>query len=459
MATILEFKKTHGGATAPEFRSIPDVVREHARTRPDSIAVVCDGEAIDYARLSATMDRVTATLQGEGVSKGSVVAICAPSSIAYLTAFLGALQAGAAVAPLPAHVPKDQLVAILEDCQATHLFLDSARNRTISAMSAGIKRIALDSSLANPGFNTWLACDASIPRSVDIGPKDAFNIVYSSGTASFPQGVIQSHGMRWAQSAAGAEFDFTESAVTLCATPLEHNITLVSVFAALVGGGKIVLMPRFDARGYLELAHKHRATHTMLMPGQYQRIVEMPIFTAYDLSSFRQKFSISGPISAALKKQLMERWPGGLVEYYGTAEGGGVCMLDAPSYPDKLHTVGKAAPGSDIRVVDQYGEEVPPGNTGEIVGRSAEMMTGYLNRSIQPSEVWWHDKVGRPFIRTGDIGQLDSDGFLTLVDRRKGAIAAGAAARDTLDSSGNGATRSRRAKVHGRRKKQLLYQY
>jgi acyl-CoA synthetase (AMP-forming)/AMP-acid ligase II len=447
MATILEFKKAPSSTTATEFRPIPDLVHEHARTRPDTIAVVCDGEAIDYARLSATMDRVTATLQGEGVSKGSVVAICAPSSIAYLTAFLGALQAGAAVAPLPSHVPKDRLVAILEDCQATHLFLDSARNRTISAMSAGIERVPLDSSLANSGFNAWLASGASTLQSVDIGPNDAFNIVYTAGTSSSPQGVIQSHGMRWAQSVAGAEFDFTESAVTLCATPLEHNTTLVGVFAAMVGGGKIVLMPRFDARGYLELSHKHRVTHTMLMPGQYQQIVEMPIFTAYDLSSFRHKFSISAPLSAALKKQLLERWPGGLVEYYGTAEGGGVCMLDAQSYPHKLHTVGKAAPGSDIRVVDKYGEEVPPGNTGEIVGRSAAMMSGYLNRSIQPSEVWWHDKVGRPFVRTGDMGQLDSDGFLTLVDPRKDVTASGAAAG------------SRRVKVHGRRKKLPLYQY
>lgn len=458
MATILEFKKA-SSPTASEFRPIPELVHEHARSRPDTIAVVCDGEAIDYATLGAALDQVAAVLQSEGVAKGSVVAICAPSSITYVTAFLGALQAGAAVAPLPSHVCKEQLVAMLEDCGATHLFVDSALNRTISAMPAGLKRIPLDPSLANSGFNAWLASGASKPQPANIGPNDSFNIIYSSGTSSFAQGIIQSHGMRWAQSRAGAEFGFTETSVTLCATPLEQITTLVSFFAALAGGGKIVLMPQFDARQYLELAHEHRVTHTMLLPSQYQRILETPIFSAYDLSAFRQKFSIGVPFSAALKRQIVERWPGGLIEYYGTIEGGGVCMLDASTYPQKLHTVGKPAPGSDIRVVDKYGEEVPPGNIGEIVGRSAAMMTGYLNRSIQPSEVWWHDKVGRPFIRTGDIGQLDPDGFLTLVDRRKGAIVAGAAARETLAGTEKRATSGRRVKAHRRRKKHLLYQY
>jgi long-chain acyl-CoA synthetase len=458
MATILEFKKAHGSATAPEFRSIPGIVHEHARARPDATAILCDGETTDYATLSATMDQVAAALQGEGVAKGNVVAFCAPSSITYVAAFLGALQAGAAVAPLPSHATKDQLIAMLEDCGATHLFLDSALDRTIAVTSRDLKRVPLDASLANSAFNAWLTAGASNPQSVDIGPKDSFNIIYSSGNGSFSQGIVQSHGMRFAQSKAGAEFGFNESAVTLCATPLEQNTTLVSFFAALVGGGKIVLIPQFDARRYLELAHKHRVTHTMLLPAHYQRILEMPIFTAYDLSAFRQKFSISGPFSSALKKQILERWPGGLIEYYGTTEGGGVCMLEAHSYPHKLHTVGKPAPGSDIRVVDKYGEEVPPGKNGEVVGRSAAMMSGYLNRSIQPSEVWWHDKVGRPFIRTGDIGQLDADGFLTLVDRRKGAIIAGAAARERVESNENVASR-KRANVHRRRKTQVWHQY
>ncbi|GFE82439.1 4-coumarate--CoA ligase [Steroidobacter agaridevorans] len=459
MATILEFKKAHGSATAPEFRSIPEIVHEHATARPGSTAIVCNDEAIDYAALGATMDRVAASLQRADVAKGSVVAICGPSSIAYATAFLGALQAGATVAPLPSHVSKEQLLAMLGDCAATHLFLGSDLNRALSAMPTDIKRIPLDTSLANSAFNAWLTSAASKAQHVNVGANDAFNIVYSSGASSLSQGIIQSHGMRWAQSKAGAEFGFNESAVTLCAMPIESNTTLVSFFAALVGGGKIVLMPQFDARRYLELAQNHGATHTMLPPAHYQRIMEMPDFAAYDLSAFRQKFTISGPFSAAFKKQIVERWPGRLVEYYGTTEGGGVCMLDAHNFPHKLHTVGKPAPGSDIRVVDKFGEEVAPGNVGEVVGRSAAMMTGYLNRSIQPSEVWWHDKVGRPFIRTGDIGQLDQDGFLTLIDRRRGAIVAGAAARDTAETTEKPATGSRRAKVHRRRKKQLWYQY
>jgi long-chain acyl-CoA synthetase len=111
-------------------------------------------------------------------------------------------------------------------------------------------------------------------------------------------------------------------------------------------------------------------THTMLVPVQYQRLMARPDFDRYDLSSFHMKFCTSAPFAAALKADVLARWPGGLVEYYGMTEGGGTCILMATSIPDKLHTVGKPAEGHDIRLIDEDGVEVAPGEVGEIVGRS-----------------------------------------------------------------------------------------
>lgn len=434
MATILEFKKGNTSAcpavSDPDFCLIPELVCEHARKRPNKTALICGDEIVDYATLGSTMDMVAAALQRDGAGKGSVVAICASSSIAYASVFLGALQTGAAVAPLPSHLPRDFLLTMLDDCGATQLFLDREVGRTLSGAPLSMKRISLDGSEAGQSLQTWLTSTIAKSNRVAIGTNDSFNIIYSSGSSSAPQGVVQSHAMRWAQSKRGAELGFDESAVTLCSLPLESNATLICFFAALVGSGTIVLMPRFDARTYLELAQKHRVTHCMLVPNQYQRIVELPDFDAYDLSAVSLNFNTSSPFSETLKRQIMGHWPGGLVEFYGTAEGGGVCMLEAHNYPHKLHTVGKVAPGSDVRLVDRSGNEVALGNVGEVVGRSSAMMTGYLNRSIEPSEIWWHDKVGRPFIRTGHLGKLDQDGFLTLIDRRKSSNAAARAPRN-----------------------------
>jgi acyl-CoA synthetase (AMP-forming)/AMP-acid ligase II len=208
-------------------------------------------------------------------------------------------------------------------------------------------------------------------------------------------------------------------------TPLYSNTTLVCFNPTLAAGGTVVLMRKFDARGFLELCQKYRATHTMLVPVQYRRIMAVPDFDSFDLSSFVMKFSTSAPFAAGLKADVLKRWPGGLTEYYGMTEGGGTCMLLAHEHPDKLHTVGRPMTDHDIRLIGEDGEEVAPGEVGEIFGHSANIMLGYLNQPAKTAETFWHDATGKRFVRTGDVGKFDSDGFLTLMDRKKDMIISG----------------------------------
>jgi hypothetical protein len=121
----------------------------------------------------------------------------------------------------------------------------------------------------------------------------------------------------------------------------------------------------------------------------------------------------------------MQRWPGRLTEYYGMTEGGGRCELYATDHPDKLHTVGRPAAGHDIRLIDEHGVEVGPGESGEIVGHSVAIMKGYHRMPEKTREVEWHDPTGKRFIRTGDVGRFDADGFLILGDRKKDMIITG----------------------------------
>jgi acyl-CoA synthetase (AMP-forming)/AMP-acid ligase II len=184
-------------------------------------------------------------------------------------------------------------------------------------------------------------------------------------------------------------------------------------------------MDKFDVDRYLALAEQHRATHTLLVRLQYRRLMERARFGAHDLSSFRTKFCTSAPFAAALKADVLARWPGGLVEFYGMTEGGGTCILAAHEHPEKLHTVGKPAEGHDIRLIDESGRELGPGDTGEVVGHSAGMMAGYHRQPARTAEAEWFDATGKRFIRTGDVGRFDADGFLTLLDRRKDMIISG----------------------------------
>jgi acyl-CoA synthetase (AMP-forming)/AMP-acid ligase II len=260
---------------------------------------------------------------------------------------------------------------------------------------------------------------------VAIEPGWPFNIIYSSGTTGTPKGIVQPHAMRWAHIRRAAAAGYGPDAVTLIATPLYSNTTLVCLIPTLAYGGCVVLMPKFDARGYLELAQAHRATHTMLVPVQYRRLMDLPDFDRFDLASFRQKLCTSAPFPAELKADVLRRWPGGLSEYYGLTEGGGTCILHAHLHPTKLHTVGTPAEGHDIRLIDEDGRELPRGATGEVVGRSPGMMSGYHGRPDLTREAEWFDGEGRRFLRTGDIGRFDDDGFLVLLDRRKDMVISG----------------------------------
>jgi acyl-CoA synthetase (AMP-forming)/AMP-acid ligase II len=184
-------------------------------------------------------------------------------------------------------------------------------------------------------------------------------------------------------------------------------------------------MEKFDVKRFLELAERHRATHAMLVPVQYKRLMDYPEFDRYDLSSFRMKFCTSAPFAAALKAEVLRRWPGGLIEFYGMTEGGGSFALFAHEHPDKLHTVGRPGEGHDIRLLGEDGKEVGPGEVGEIVGHSGSIMTGYKNQPQKTAEAEWYDETGKRFIRTGDVGRFDEDGFLILMDRRKDMIISG----------------------------------
>jgi acyl-CoA synthetase (AMP-forming)/AMP-acid ligase II len=345
----------------------------------------------------------------------------AANSLEYVAAFLGALRAGAAVAPLQNGVAPEVLARMVADSGAAHLFVDRAAAEAFD----GVLRAAPARTVRLDGLEEWLAPPGARPAPVELRPEMPFNIIYSSGTTGVPKGIVQPHSQRWGHVKRGQLVGYGPGAVALISTALYSNTTLASVFQTLAFGGTLVVMGRFDAGRFLELAERHRVTHAILVPVQYQRILAHPDFDRRDLSSFRFKYSTGAPFPAALKAETLRRWPGELHEMYGMTEGGGSCTLDARRHQDKLHTVGRPTGDSEFRVIDEAGRELPVGSVGELVGRSAAMMTHYHNQPDRTAEFEWLDGEGRRFFRTGDVGRIDEDGFVILMDRRKDMIISG----------------------------------
>jgi acyl-CoA synthetase (AMP-forming)/AMP-acid ligase II len=437
----------HGAMSAPatpdpraeaDFLDLPSMLAEAAARHPAAPAVIDGERCFSHAELNTQVDRTATALQREGLGAGDVVAIIAAPCAEYVFAFFGALRAGLAVAPLAPSSTPAQLMQMLADCEARVLFADGAAFDALAgeplptALAARPpRRVHLgDGNAGAPSFGEWLAAPLARPAPVRIEPAWPFNLIYSSGTTGTPKGIVQSHAMRWAHIRRGAAAGYGPGSVTLVATPLYSNTTLVSLIPSLAWGGAVVLMRKFDAAEYLRLAERHGATHTMLVPVQYRRLLAHADFDRTDLSSFVAKFCTSAPFHAELKAEVLRRWPGGLTEYYGLTEGGGTCILQCHLHPTKLHTVGPPAEGHDIRLIDAEGRELPPeavrqGVAGEIVGRSPGMMTGYHGQPAKTAETEWFDAQGQRYIRHGDIGRFDDDGFVVLTDRAKDMIISG----------------------------------
>jgi acyl-CoA synthetase (AMP-forming)/AMP-acid ligase II len=403
-------------------------IRRHAAERARVPALTCGESRLDWAGFAAAVEQAAAAFRRLGISPGDRLAIVAASSLAYVTLFFGGGAAGACMVPMPNKSGARTLERLIADCGPRILIVDAAAAETLADCSPdGAAVIALDSkAVGTVALDGFLAGAGHVPEP-QLSGDAPFNIIYSSGTTGMPKGIVHSSEMRFRQASRDT-FMIGADSVMLLATPLYSNTTLLPLLATVFHGGHTVLMPKFDAETYLCVAEAVRATHTMLVPVQYQRIVAHPRFNDADLSTFVLKQCTGAPLPVEVKQALITRWPGRFLEVYGLTEGGCTVILDATAHPDKLATVGRPAPGTDIRLIDERGNELPrgkTGETGEIVGRSGLMMTGYYGRPEDTEALLWRDREGNVFFRSGDLGAFDQDGFLRIVGRKKDVVISG----------------------------------
>ena len=411
---------------------IPSRFRKMVESRRDAVAFIFKNRRVKWGELGARINRVANALLSMGVGKGSRVAILSQNSPEYVESSFGALSAGACAVPRPSMASQESLKLMITDSAPAVIFISERYLTVVETFIAGISslvqggRIGLD--FENDGWRhheDFIKTSSDDAPNVTIEAKDEFHIIYSSGTTGNPKGIKHSHANRVAFVESFNPIFAAPGMVNIISTPFYSHTTMVTWLPSMRNGTTTVLMDKFDEREFLRLCEAEKVKIAMLVPAQYERILRVDDLDKFDLSSMLMKFCTSSPLHPQTKKRILDKMPGHLVELYGLTEGGVSTVLHATRFPDKLDSVGQPVPGCEIKIIDDNGNELPTGQIGEIIGRNSVLMTGYHNREKATRETLWLDSQGRTFLRSGDMGYIDKDGFIYVSGRKKDMIISG----------------------------------
>ena len=388
---------------------------------------------MSYAELSGRVNRLSRALAALGLTKGDKVAVVMPNCVEVLETYWAAIQIGLVLVPLSPLLRGPALAALLRDSDSSAVVFGSALAGEIDAVRAEGTTIAAGRSIAVGGAVGGAVGDAYLDYEVLIGAQDAgalpevaisdddlFNIVYSSGTTGMPKGIIHTHYIRAMYCALFAStWRMTPDSIVMHAGSLVFNGAFATLMPALFLGTTYVLQPRFDAVEFIETVAREQVTHVMMVPSQIIAVMNAPNFSPAMLRSLQMLGSVGAPLHREHKDRLTAALPGIFYELYGLTEGV-ITILDKDDVARKTGSVGGPPPFFEIRVVGADGCDRPVGEVGEIVGRSPFVMPGYYKRPDLTAEA-----IRDGWMYTGDMGYLDDDGYLYLVDRKKDLIISG----------------------------------
>jgi acyl-CoA synthetase (AMP-forming)/AMP-acid ligase II len=258
------------------------------------------------------------------------------------------------------------------------------------------------------------------PEGIVVNLDDMFNIMYSSGTTGLPKGIVHTHYIRcmYGNSFAAA-FRMTPESVTMHAGAIVFNGAFVDLMPTILVGATYVLLKEFEPVKYIDAIEKEKVTHIMVVPAQVVAMLNAPNFSYDALKSLEMILALGAPLHKEHKEELNNRLPGRFYELYGLTEGF-VTVLDKFDYARKPDSVGTPPPFFEMKILDESGQEVPAGEVGEICGNGPILMPGYYKRPDLTA-----DTIKDGLLHSGDMGYVDVDGFLYLVDRKKDMIISG----------------------------------
>jgi acyl-CoA synthetase (AMP-forming)/AMP-acid ligase II len=414
------------------FLGVVDCLQGTAHWRPEHEALVCGDTRLMYGELNERLNRIANGLHQLGVAKGDRVATLMGNSIEALQTVFGILKAGCVAVPLSTMVPADVLARMLKDAEARAVFVESPHEAKVAALREELVDVVDGGWIGGgcddggwTGYQGWMAASAPGEPGILIGPDDVFTITYTSGTTGVPKGIVHTHRARhnWASGLA-LTLRINAFSRSLLTTPSYTGGSWTVFLPTLLAGGTVVIMPSFAPVPFLETVERERITHTLMVPTQYIMVMAEPGFESFDLSSLQIMASGAAPLRARTKAEIIDKLSPNLIEIYGLTEGPGTVL-----YPEEMKgrigSVGRPPLGMDIKITDDDGSELPRGEIGEITGRASGLLREYYRRPDLTEACIWHDELGRRYMKTGDIGRLDDDGYLYVLDRKKDMIVSG----------------------------------
>jgi fatty-acyl-CoA synthase len=409
-----------------------DIIGERCRLSPDRIAVVevGTGERLTYREMN---HRAAATarawLYGLGLKYGDRIGILSGNRLEFLDAFFAAAKSGVVLVPLGTRLTAAELAVIASDCKLSALIYGAEHAGTVRELTAlaDVGRVvALDPDAAGDDL-VWETLLSSIGEGEYVPPvckpDDPYCLLYTSGTTGTPKGVITPHRMvAWNAYNTVACWQLSEDDVSSIFTPLYHAGGLGAFLTPiLLAGGTIVLHRDFDAAEVWRVIEEERCTVVLGVPTIWKMLADAPEFETAELGHVRWFISGGAPMPRHLVEVFRER---GVVmrQGYGLTEVGVNCfaMSDEEAWA-KAGSIGRPLMFTEARVIDEGGQELPPGEVGELCFRGPHVSTGYWNNPLATAEA--HDKAG--WFHTGDMARYDEDGFFYIAGRAKDMFISG----------------------------------
>lgn len=415
--------------------SIVDGLKKSVASSPDKTAAICGSTRYTFSELNERVDRLSTALLGLGIERGDRVAVLALNCHRFFELYYGIAQIGAVAVPINFRIPPSEIKYILDHSGSRAIAVDAALTPALEAVRSELETVERFISIADhpaAGFLAYEELIANSPPLVDapkIEDEELLGFFYTSGTTGEPKGVMLTHRNMLSNIAhSEGVYRYLPSDIYLHSAPMFHLADGAAVFSNTARGATQAFIPRFDPKHVLATIARERISLALFVPTMINFLLQEPDLESYDLSSLRHITYGASPIAPEVLRRAMKVFGCQFGQGYGLTEASPLLtVLTAEDHARtdenaerRLASCGKPVEGIDVRVVDPEGNDVKPGEVGEIIARGPNIMAGYWKRPADTEQA-----VVDGWLHTGDLATVDEEGYLYLVDRKKDMIVTG----------------------------------